>query len=156
MAEVNKLKEILETIEKKPMPILIIFSIVILPSIIKGWISLFPQHLVCTTIITTIIIIVWICAICYQWQEIKAWRRKTRLVSYLKRHGPYRSFHHLATEWEAKDDYSIKIIKNLIKRYPDDLNDTPMRGNMPGVGLNINTKKKNRIRNKLKQQKVSK
>lgn len=57
-------------------------------------------------------------------------------MSYLKRHGPWRSIRHLTTEWSAKDDYSEKIIKNLIAKYPDELNDVPMKKYGEGIGVN--------------------
>jgi hypothetical protein len=136
----NNTKELLKIIEKKSLSVLVIISIVFLPYIISKWIILFPQPW--SWLLTTIISLMWFCAIYFQWREIKAWRRKTRLVNYLKRHRdrPWRSFHHLTTEWTAKDDYSIKIIKKLISRFPEELRDVPVRGR-PGVGLVSDTEK---------------
>jgi glucan phosphoethanolaminetransferase (alkaline phosphatase superfamily) len=132
--DLNNIKEFLKIIEEKPLPLVVIISIAFLPFIISKWISLFPQPW--SWLLTIIISLVWFCAIYFQWREIKSWRRKTRLVHYLKRHGnrPWRSFHHLTTEWNAKDDYSIKIIKNLISRFPEELRDVTVQ-NRPGVGL---------------------
>lgn len=127
-----KPKDVISIIEKKPLPILIIFSVLILPFIINQWSSLFPEHI----FLTIVILSIWSVAIYLQFKEIESWKRKTRLVSYLERHGPWRSIKHLTTEWDAKDDYSEKIIKNLIKKYPDELNDTPMKDRGAGVGLN--------------------
>jgi hypothetical protein len=100
-------KDLIRIIESKSLPVLIIFSLVFLPTIINKWINFFPQNWLLTAIIT----ILWFGALYLHWRERKAWKRKTRLVSYLKRHGPWRSIRHLTMEWAAKDDYSEKIIK---------------------------------------------
>jgi hypothetical protein len=84
---------------------------------------------------------VWFSAIYFQWLEKKSQRRKTRLVNYLERHGPWRSYKHLTTEWNARDDYSEKIIKELIAKFPNELHDVPMGKYGEGVGINSKTKK---------------
>ncbi len=138
---IKNIKEILEIVENKPIHIVVILLIFILPSTINKWIILFPQSW--KSYVVIIFLFLWLLLIYFLWREIKAWRRKTRLVNYLERHGPHRSYHHLTTEWDAKDDYSKKIIKKLIDKFPNELHDVPMGKYGPGVGINSKTKIKN-------------
>ena len=134
LKEINK---ILEIIENKRTPILIIFSIMILLLVFNCYMKLFPQNWIITTIIVIIITPLWFGAIYFNWQFLSDSKKKIRLVSYLQRHGPYHSFKHI----EEQIGYSEKITKRLISKFPEELNDTPMSKYGKGVGLNSTNKK---------------
>lgn len=131
----DEAKDFLKIIERRPLPSLIIFSLWLLPTIIGRWVELLPGNL--NYAVIALVVVVWFGAVYYQWRDIRAWRRKTRLINYLKRGGKqsYRSFRHLTQEWDAKYDYSESVLRYLISRFPDELKDVPMKGKGPGVGL---------------------
>jgi len=128
----KEIKEVLEIIEQKRLPIIIIFSLVFIPNIIFFWTSFFLQNQTVTVFVTIILTSVWIWAIYLEWQFRKDFKDKTRLISYLKRHGPYRSFNHI----NEAIGFTEKRIKKLISKFPEELNDVPMSKHGPGVGIN--------------------
>ena len=128
------MKKVLEIIEKKRLPIIIIFSLIFIPTVILLWTSLFPRNQMVIIRATIILTLIYIWAIYLEWQFRKDSKDKTRLISYLKRHGQYRSCNHI----NEAIGFTEKRIKKLISKFPEELNDVPMRRHGPGVGININ------------------
>jgi len=60
-------KDLIRIIESKSLPVLIIFSLVFLPTVINKWINFFPQN----WLLTTTISILWFGALYFRWREKK-------------------------------------------------------------------------------------
>jgi glucan phosphoethanolaminetransferase (alkaline phosphatase superfamily) len=112
MSEAEKIIKILKS---ESFSILILVSLLFLPSVINKWVAFLPNSWkYCVPVVITII---WGCVIYLLQKESNLNNNKEVLQEYLLKR-KRASFIHLNTEWAGKNMINAKLAKKLIGKYP--------------------------------------